>query len=50
MWQAFAGLGAALKSATIAGTPAQLADAAALLHETRRKLFGILAEQPRETN
>lgn len=50
MWQAFAGLGAALKSATIAGSPGQLADAAALLHETRRKLFGILAEQPRETN
>ena len=29
-------------------TAADLADAAALLHETRRKLFGILAEQPRE--
>lgn len=46
LWQEFGSLAAALRSATLAGSPAQLKASAALLAETRRRLFGILAEEP----
>nr|NLI49162.1 helix-turn-helix transcriptional regulator [Propionibacterium sp.] len=45
LWREFAALAAALRSATVAGTPAQLRVATDLLTETRRKLFGLLAEE-----
>lgn len=45
LWREFAALAAALRSATVAGSPAQLKAAAGLLAETRRRLFGLLAEE-----
>jgi len=45
LWREFTALAAALRSATVAGTPAQLRAAADLLAETRRRLFGLLAEE-----
>lgn len=45
LWHEFGALASALRSATVAGSPAQLKAAAELLAETRRKLFGLLAEE-----
>ena len=42
-WKEFGGLGGAAKELTRSGTPDQLRAAAALVAETRRKLYGLLA-------
>ncbi len=48
LWREFAALAAALRSATVVGNPAQFKAATELMADTRRRLFGILAEdQPR---